>query len=58
MLVHHLAFLGRINDLLNLSQNKIEIERFEIRVQLRNRWVLQLIPKMNVVFIVVLRARF
>ena len=52
-----LTFLRRIYDALKLSQIKIEVERFEIRIHFRNRWVFkQLIPE--VISIAVLRARF
>ena len=57
MLILQLTFHRRLKDALKLSQIKIEFERFEIRIQFRNRWVFKkLIPKM--IFIVVLRARF
>ena len=39
MLIHQLAFRRRIDDTLKLSQIKIELERFEFRIQFRNRWV-------------------
>ena len=37
MLILQLTFLRRINDALEPSQ--IQRERFEIRIQFRNRWV-------------------
>ena len=41
MLILQLKFLRRINDALKLSQIKIEIDRFEIRIQFRNRCLLE-----------------
>ena len=46
MLILQLTFLRRINDAVKLSQIKIELERIEIRIQFRDRWVLKLIPEM------------
>ena len=39
MLLLQLTFHRRLKDALKLNQIKIELERFEIRIQFRNRWV-------------------
>ena len=39
MLILQLKFHRRIKHALKLNQIKIELERIEIRIQFRNRWV-------------------